>query len=76
MYEMFPGGEKLDKWYWHLKAANHEIVAQGQGYSTKEACLKGIEAVRNEAKGSLLLDLSVVDGQGRPAMIDLDARTK
>lgn len=27
--------KKDGKWYWHLKAANGEVIAQGQGYQYK-----------------------------------------
>jgi uncharacterized protein len=36
-------------YYWHLKANNGEIVAQGEGYTTKESCLKGITFVKTNA---------------------------
>lgn len=32
-------------WYWHLKAANHEIIATGEGYQRKDDCLKVIGLV-------------------------------
>lgn len=32
-------------WYWHIKAANHEIVSQSQGYTTKAAALHGLRLV-------------------------------
>ncbi len=34
------------KYRFHLKASNGEIIAQGEGYETKEACLNGIELVK------------------------------
>ncbi len=39
-----------------LKAANGKVVAQGQGYKTKEACLKGIESIKRNAKGATVVD--------------------
>ncbi len=33
-------------WYWHLKAANNEIIAQGEGYSSKSNCLHAISLVK------------------------------
>ena len=33
-------------WYWHLIAANGEVIAQGEGYTTKAGVLKGIGNVR------------------------------
>jgi uncharacterized protein YegP (UPF0339 family) len=32
----------------HLKAANGEIIASGQGYKTKAAAEKGIESVKGQ----------------------------
>lgn len=32
-----------------LKAANGEIIASGEGYKTKAACLNGIESVKKNA---------------------------
>lgn len=37
------------KWYWHYKAANHEIVAQSEGYSSKENCLHAIKLMQESA---------------------------
>ena len=33
-------------WYWHLKAANHEIVAQGEGYRNKADALSAFTLVK------------------------------
>lgn len=33
-------------WYFHLKAPNNEIIAQSQGYTTKDHCMKGIDSVK------------------------------
>lgn len=32
-----------------LKAANGQIIATGQGYKSKAACLKGVESVKKNA---------------------------
>ena len=32
-------------WYWHVRAANHEIVTQSQGYTTKAAALHGLSLI-------------------------------
>ena len=34
-------------WYWHLKGANHEIVAQGEGYVTKHGVEHAITLVKS-----------------------------
>jgi hypothetical protein len=36
-------------WYFHLVAPNNEIVAQSQGYTTKDNCINGIDAIKNYA---------------------------
>ena len=43
-FEIFTG--KDSKWYWHLKAANGEIVASSEAYSSKDAAESGIAAVK------------------------------
>ena len=34
-------------WYWHLRAANHQIVAHGEGYATKDGALNAIQVVKS-----------------------------
>lgn len=58
-FEIFKG--KDDKYYFHLAAGNGEIICASQGYKTKDTCLKGIYAVRNNAEHALIIDLE--DGQ-------------
>jgi uncharacterized protein len=36
-----------------LKAANGEIIAQGEGYESKEGCLNGIEVVKQSATATI-----------------------
>jgi uncharacterized protein len=33
-------------WRWNLRSANHEIIAQGEGYSNKADCLAAIKLVK------------------------------
>lgn len=35
-----------------LKAANGEIIASSEGYSSKQACESGIESVKKNAPGA------------------------
>lgn len=37
------------EWRWHLKAANHEIIAQGESYKNKADCLHAIELVKSSS---------------------------
>ena len=40
------------QWYWHLKAANGEKIAQGEGYTAKANCLAAIKLVKGSAGAS------------------------
>lgn len=39
-----------------LKATNGQIIATGQGYKSKKACLNGIESVRKNAPKAELVE--------------------
>lgn len=39
--EVFEGEDQ--QWYWHGKAANGEIVAQGEGFNTRENATRAAE---------------------------------
>lgn len=41
--------DKKDEFRFRLKAANGEIIAASEGYSSKAACKNGIESVRKNA---------------------------
>jgi uncharacterized protein YegP (UPF0339 family) len=41
--------KKDGQWYFHLKAVNGEIIAQSQGYTTKDTCINGIQSIKNNA---------------------------
>lgn len=34
-------------WYWHLRAANGQIIANGEGYVDKVDCLRAIDLVKS-----------------------------
>ena len=40
-----------NNWYWHLKAANGEKIASGEGYTSKADCLHAIDLVKS-SKGA------------------------
>jgi len=46
--------KKDKKWYFHLISPNGEIVAQSQGYKTKDSCINGIKAVKLYAPNALI----------------------
>lgn len=41
--------DKAGKFRFRLIAANGEIIAVGEGYSSKEACINAIESVKKNA---------------------------
>ena len=43
---------KDDQYYFRLKAANGEIIANGEGYTTLQNCKKAIEVIKNIAKAA------------------------
>jgi hypothetical protein len=45
-FEVKQGTDGL--WYWHLKAANNEIVAQGEGYSRKADAYRAVGRLKTE----------------------------
>ena len=38
MYFQIFKSKANNQWYWHLKSANHEIIAHGEGYINREDC--------------------------------------
>lgn len=44
IYYEYWQGTKSKKWFWHARAMNHEVIAQGEtnGYHNKADCLKTI----------------------------------
>lgn len=49
--------DKGGDWRFRLKAGNGEVVATGQGYSSKAAAKKGCEAVQRAADGAAVVEL-------------------
>ena len=48
-----------DKWRFHLKAANGEIIAVSQSYQTKDSAESGIASVKKNAPTAKIVDLTV-----------------
>ncbi len=55
-FEIFKS--KSGDFRFHLKAANGEIIASGQGYKSKAAAEKGIESVKTNAVAAKVEDHS------------------
>ena len=48
--------DKQGLFRFRLVAPNGQIIAQGQGYKTKESCKKGIESVKKNAAGAIFVE--------------------
>ncbi len=44
MIEVFRSDED-DQWYWRVKARNGRVVAQSEGYKSKQGAVKGVVAL-------------------------------
>jgi len=51
-----------DKFRFHLKAANGQIIAVSQSYGTKEAAIKGIASIKKNAPIAKIADFTTVGG--------------
>ncbi len=48
--------DKRGQYRFRLKAGNGQVIATGEGYTTKKACLNGIESIRKNAPDAKLDD--------------------
>ncbi len=48
--------DKKGEYRFRLKAGNGQVIATGEGYTTKKACMNGIESIRKNAPGAKLDD--------------------
>lgn len=49
--------DKSGKYRFRFKARNGEIIATGQGYSTKSSCIKGIESIKKNAADAEIVEI-------------------
>ena len=49
-FEVFKG--KGGDYRFRLKAANGKVICNGRGYKSKDACMKGIDSIKKNAKGA------------------------
>ena len=57
-FEIFKDNANPSQFRFRLKAPNNEIIAVSEAYTTKVACMEGIESVRKNATGAVLQDLT------------------
>ena len=48
--------DKRGEFRFRLKAGNGQVIASGEGYRSKKACLNGIESIRKNAPTAKLDD--------------------
>lgn len=53
-FEVYRSGLIRREWRWRLVAGNGEIIASGEGYRERRACLVGIDRVRGLAPGAAI----------------------
>ena len=53
--------DQSKKFRFRLIATNGEIIAVGEAYESKAACLKGIKSIQKNAPGAAIIDLSAQD---------------
>jgi len=47
--------EKNEQFYFVLKADNGEVICQSEGYKSQQACVDGIESIKEHAKDAPVL---------------------
>jgi uncharacterized protein YegP (UPF0339 family) len=50
--------DKKGEFRWRLRAGNNQVIATGEGYTTKAACKNGIESVKKNAPKAKVDDQS------------------
>ena len=59
MYKFEVYKDKGGEFRWRLVAPNGKSIADsGEGYSSKQACLDGIESVKQHASGAEVVEVS------------------
>ncbi len=48
--------DKAGKFRFRLKAANGQVIAVGEAYETKKACLAGVASVKKNAPGAKIVE--------------------
>jgi len=49
--------DKKGEFRFRLKAGNGEVIAVGEGYSSKAACLNGIESIKKNAPDAEIVEV-------------------
>ena len=49
--------DKKGDYRFRLKAANGQVIATGEGYSSKDGCMNGIESVKKNASAAEVVEV-------------------
>jgi hypothetical protein len=49
--------DKAGEYRFRLKASNGQVIATGEGYSSKAACLNGVDSVKTNAPDAEVVEL-------------------
>lgn len=51
--------DRAGEWRWRLRHQNGRVIADsGEGYTTRENCLNGIESVKTNSPGAPLVEIA------------------
>lgn len=50
--------DKAKKYRFRLKAGNGQVIATGEGYESKSACVNGIESIKKNAADAQVVEVS------------------
>ncbi len=50
--------DKAKKYRFRLKAGNGQVIATGEGYESKSACVNGIESIKKNAADAPIVEVS------------------
>ncbi|HOP08767.1 MAG TPA: YegP family protein [Candidatus Methanofastidiosa archaeon] len=49
--------DKAGKYRFRLKASNGQVIASGEGYNSKDACINGMESVKKNAPDAPMVEV-------------------
>lgn len=49
--------DKAGKFRFRLKASNGQVIATGEAYSSKSACLNGVESIKKNAPDAEVVEI-------------------
>lgn len=55
-FEIYKGEDGL--FYWRLKSSNGEVIANGEGYDTRENAVRGVNTVEKTAFHATIVHLA------------------